>query len=447
MFMESNAPHSTALPNAHFRAPSRPVEQTRHGNAGWVIITLVVVAMLGIGVWALFFRGKAGGGAEANAHGGHGEIPVVAATVKQGDLPIYLTGLGTVTPFNLVTVRSRVEGQIMKIGFTEGQDVKEDDLLFEIDERPYQVQLEQAQGQKARDEALLNNAKADLARYQSAGSSVAQQQIDTAAALVRQYEATVQSDQAGIDSAQLNILYCKITAPITGRIGLRKVDIGNMVAANDPNGLAVITQLQPIAVIFSISQTLAIPVLQKPNGGIGLEVTAFDQGFNTPLATGVVSAIDNQVDPTTGTIKIKATIENKDRILFPNEFVNARLLVNTLKGATLVPAAAVQHGPDNEFVYVVKKDQTVEVRPVKVGPTTEDTTAIEDGVAPGETVVTDGVDKLQPGAKVAVREGKRGATTQGATTQPGAHGAVTQPPQIPHTRTPVSQSEPQKLMP
>ena len=235
----------------------------------------------------------------------------------------------------------------------------------------------------------------------------------------------MQSDQAGINSAKLNITYCTITAPITGRIGLRKVDLGNMVEPNDVNGLAVITQLQPIAVIFSISQDDATPVLRKPGGGVGLQVTVFDSGLTNPLATGVVSALDNQIDLTTGTVKIKATIENKDHVLYPNEFVNARLLVDTIHNATLIPAAGVQRGPDNQFAYVVKKDQTVEVRPLKLGQTSEigagetaqELTAIADGLSPGEVVVTDGVDKLQPGSKVAVRE--RGAG--------GGHGSSTQP--------------------
>jgi multidrug efflux system membrane fusion protein len=434
--MATNAPESTAVREPHFRT-ERPVriQPTRKSSAGWIVLIIVLLAAA-VGVWWMFFRPKPTGTETATGQGtgrgaGGREIPVVAATAHEGDLPIYLNGLGTVTPFNLVTVRSRVEGQIMQIAFQEGQDVKENDLLVQIDQRPYQVQLEQAEGQLGRDQAALNNAKVDLERYKSAGTSVSQQVLDTAEATVRQDEAIVQSDQAGIDNAKLNITYCTITAPITGRIGLRKVDLGNMIAANDPNGIAVITQLQPIAVIFSISQDDATPVLRKPNGGVGLQVTIFDSSLTTQLATGFVSAIDNQIDPTTGTVKIKATVENKDRILYPNEFVNARLLVDTVKNATLIPAAAVQRGPDNQFAYVVKKDQTVEVRPLKLGQTSEVTTndvtqemtAVAEGLSPGEVVVTDGVDKLQPGAKVAVRErgagGGRGASTM-PSTQPGA---------------------------
>ena len=429
--MATNAPESAAVREPHFRT-ERPVHvepRRSSGAVGW-IIALIVLAALGVGAWLLFFHGKTAPADATQGPGGRGagggrEVPVVAATAAQGDLPIYLHGLGTVTPFNLVTIRSRVEGQIMKIGFIEGQDVKEGDVLVQIDPRPYEVQLEQAEGQLGRDQAILNNAKVDLERYRSAGASVAQQQLDTAEAAVRQDEAIVQSDQAGINSAKLNITYCTITAPITGRIGLRKVDLGNMVEPNDVNGLAVITQLQPIAVIFSISQDDATPVLRKPGGGVGLQVTVFDSGLTNPLATGVVSALDNQIDLTTGTVKIKASVENKDHVLYPNEFVNARLLVDTIHNATLIPAAGVQRGPDNQFAYVVKKDQTVEVRPLKLGQTSEigagetaqELTAIADGLSPGEVVVTDGVDKLQPGSKVAVREGGAG----------GGHGSSTQP--------------------
>ncbi len=411
---------AAAVVQPHFRQREMVARPATRSGLGWVI-ALVAVVGIGLAVYFFWWRPKSATQAtEQTGHGKGGDVPVVAATSKKGDLPLYLTGLGTVTPFNLVTVNSRVEGQIINVAFTEGQDVKQGDLLVEIDPRPFQVQLEQAEGQLGRDEALLANAKDDLVRYQSAGVSVAQQQIDTAAATVRQDEAIVKSDEGGIDSAKLELTYCRITAPISGRIGLRKVDVGNIVQANDPNGIAVIAQLQPIAVQFGISQNDAPSVLRSKTSGIGMHVDAFDLGFNHQLAAGTITALENQIDPTNGTLRLKASFANTDYSLYPNQMVNPRLLVNTLKDATLVPAAAVQHGPDGEFVYVVKQDQTVEVRPVTTGPTTDDLTAINNGVKPGEIVVTDGVDKLQPGSKVAVREGgKRASATQpGAATEP-----------------------------
>ncbi|HEX3357572.1 MAG TPA: MdtA/MuxA family multidrug efflux RND transporter periplasmic adaptor subunit [Tepidisphaeraceae bacterium] len=421
--MDTNRSDGATVVQPHFRQREMVAPPVHRRGLGWAIALMVVLTLVAVALVVYFFWWRphaAQLAAEQTGKGGGRDVPVVAATAKKGDLPIYLTGLGTVTPFNLVTVNSRVAGQITNVAFTEGQDVKQGDLLVEIDPRPFQVQLEQAEGQLGRDEALLANAKDDLARYQSAGVSVAQQQIDTAAATVRQDEAIVKSDQAGIDSAKLQLIYCRITAPFSGRIGLRKVDVGNIIQANDPNGIAVIAQLQPIAVEFGISQNDAPAVLRSKTGGIGMQVDAFDLGLKNQLAAGSISAVENQIDPTNGTLRIKASFANTDNALYPNQMVNPRLLVNTLKDVTLVPAAAVQHGPDGEFAYIVKKDQTVEVRNVTTGQTTDDITAINEGVQPGEVVVTDGVDKLQPGSKVAVREGgKRASATQpGATTEP-----------------------------
>lgn len=284
--------------------------------------------------------------------------------------------------------------------------VRAGELLAEIDPRPFQVQLEQAEGQLARDQALLNNAQADLERYKLlfAEDSMPKQQLDTQQSLVRQYEAAIQSDQAQVDNAKLQLTYCRITSPLGGRVGLRLVDAGNMIHATDANGLVVITQLQPITVLFTIPEVSLPPVMGKLKAGARLAVEAYDRERKKKLATGTLLTIDNQIDPTTGTVKLKAEFANADGSLFPNQFVNARLLVNTLQNTVLVPNAAIQHSPRSAYVYVVKADSSVEARNVEANLTEGDQTSIAKGLAPGENVVIDGVDKLQPGTKVSVRE-------------------------------------------
>lgn len=328
--------------------------------------------------------------------------PVLADVATKKDVNIYLNGLGTVTPLRTVTVRSRVDGELVKLHFTEGQTVKEGDLLAEIDSRPFQVQLMQAEGQMARDQALLANARIDLERYQTLfkQDSIAKQQVDTQAALVRQYEGAVRTDQSQIESAKLQLTYSRVTAPISGRLGLRQVDQGNVVRAGDANGLVVITQLQPVAAVFTIPQDSLPAVLRQLKAGEKPPVEAWDRENRTKLASGTLITVDNQIDPTTGTVKLKAQFPNSDGSLFSNQFVNVRMLLETRKDTTVVPSAAVQRGAQGMFVYVVRDDSTVTVRPVKVGPTDGPVTAIEAGVQPGERVVTDGVDRLREGAKI-----------------------------------------------
>jgi multidrug efflux system membrane fusion protein len=338
-------------------------------------------------------------------------ISVVASPARVGEVGEYLTGLGTVTALKTVTVRPRVDGQLNTVAFQEGQLVHEGELLAQIDPRPFQVQLEQAQGQAAKDAAALKNAQQDLQRYQVLieQEAVPRQQLDAQVATVQQLQAALESDQAQIDSARLNLTYARITSPLAGRIGLRLVDPGNYVQTSDQSGLAVITQRQPIAVVFTIPQDQLSRVLLQLNGKRRLDVDAYDRNLETKLASGTLSAVDSQIDPATGTIKLKGTFPNQNEALYPNQFVNARLLVQTIRHAILVPAAAVQRGPQNTFVYVVNSGGTVESRDVIVSMTENDESVIARGLSPGEVVVTDGVDRLQPGARVAVRA----AGTQG----------------------------------
>jgi multidrug efflux system membrane fusion protein len=402
-------------------SPQVPSHGSRPTGWGGVLSWLIFFALAGAG-W--YYReawwpwvstqitnitGGANGGAASKGPPPPRIVPVVTAVVQQKDMDVFINGLGTVTAFKTVTIRSRVEGELVKVAFTEGQMVQEKDLLAEIDRRPFDVQLQQAEGQLARDEATMKSADFTLKRYQELINSkaITAQQVDEQRALVQQMTGAIQSDQAAVENAKLQLAYCHIAAPIGGRIGLRLVDQGNIVRANDPMGLAVITQLQPIALVFTIPQDDIVRVQKPQRERESLVVDAYDRDFKTKLASGKLLAIDNQVDATTGTVRIKAVFDNEDGLLFPNQFVNARLLVDTRRNAVVVPNAAVQRGPGSTFVYVVKSegpDDKVELRTVKTGLIEGAETAIDSGLEPGEIVVTEGLDKLTPGASVRTRE-------------------------------------------
>lgn len=333
-------------------------------------------------------------------------IPVVADIAAKSDVNITINALGTVTSVATVTILSQISGRVMRINFHEGQIVKEGDLLVEIDSRPYELALSQWQGQLKHDEALLADARIDLARYQklAATNAIPEQQLDTQAWLVKQYEGTVVSDQAQVDTAKLNIAYCHIVAPVNGRVGLRLVDVGNYVSPTNTTGIVVLTQLQPITVVFPVAEDNVPQVLERLHANAVLPVSAYDRSGTTKLASGKVIAIDSQIDTTTGTLKIKAQFANDDETLFPNQFVNVQLLVDVLHGATVVPTSAIQRGASGAFVYLVNSDDTVTARPVKLGPSSGDHVAVSSGLALGDRVVVDGADKLHDGAEVVLRD-------------------------------------------
>src|SRR6266446_3084798 len=389
------------------------VTETTPSKSRWWLWVLIL-GVIAIGAW--YFRGSrpaseaanpAAPGATSKGRGGAGMgnfvVPVVVATAQRGDLPVYFNGLGTVTAFNTVTVRSRVDGQLVSVAFTEGQFVHEGDVLAQIDPRPFQVLLEQAQGQLAKDQAQRKDAEVNLERYGLLFKEgvIPQQQLDTQAALVGQFDGAIASDQSQIDNAKLQLTYSRITAPISGRIGLRLVDAGNIVHATDANGLLVITQLQPISVIFSLPQDQLPDVNSKLRLGVQLPVEAYDRDDTAKIATGKLLTIDNQIDLTTGTYKLKSMFANADNSLFPNQFVNVHLLVDTRHNLIIVPTPAIQRGPQGTYVYAVGNDNKVKIRTVAIALTAGNSVGLSTGLNPGDVVVVDGQDKLQDDSKVA----------------------------------------------
>ena len=396
-------------------------DMSKGTRAGWWLrhwwIVLLVICLIAIGVYVFFIKGQSRAAKEGQNPVTR-TVPVVAVAAKKSDMDVYLTGLGSVTPLNTVAVKTRVDGQLMEVLFREGQIVSSGDVLAKIDPRPFEAQLTQAEGQMARDQALLKNAQLDLQRFRSLleKAAIARQQFDTQEGLVHQYEGAIKADQGQIDNVKLQLVYCRITAPISGRVGLRLVDPGNIVHASDPNGLVVITQLQPIAVIFPIPEDSLPQVLARLKTGERLPVEAYDREMKQKLAVGSLLTVDNQIDPTTGTVRLKATFSNEKNELFPNQFINARLLVDVRREAVVVPAPAIQRGPQGTFVYVVKADRTATVRPVNVGEIQGGEASLKTGLSPGELVVVDGQDRLREGTRVDLRP-QSGTPTQNAGTQ------------------------------
>ncbi|MCP3721865.1 MdtA/MuxA family multidrug efflux RND transporter periplasmic adaptor subunit [Paraburkholderia sp. CNPSo 3272] len=404
-----DSPHKDTTP----QSPA-PVA-ARRGKGKFIALgVVIVIAGIVLARWQPWNKALSGGNATpaAGAHmrrGGPGAManmpqPVSVATAKAGDMPIVITALGTVTPLADITVRTQLSGTLQDVYFQEGQMVKKGDVLAQIDPRPYQISLANAEGQLARDQALLATARLDLKRYQTLLSqdSIASQQVDTQASLVKQYEGTVKSDQASVDTYKLDLTYARITAPVSGRVGLRQVDPGNYVTPSDTNGIVVLTQLEPISVIFTTSEDNLPPIMKQLRAGTKMSVTAYDRSNTTMLEAGSLQTIDNQIDTTTGTVKLRASFTNHEQGLFPNQFVNARLLVDTIHDAVIVPTSAVLNGSQGQYVYVAKPDNTVTVRLVKVGPVDAERTSIASGLTVGERVVTDGSDRLREGAKITI---------------------------------------------
>ena len=410
--IDSNVTQSPTLPvreqaNGKQRYPAPPPELPRR-RGPWGLLWLLILGGLGYAGYRYYQQGetaKAAAEAAQAAKLANRAVSVSATTVQSGNIPIILRGLGTVTPYNTVNVKTRVDGPIVAVDFKEGEHVEQGQLLIQIDPRTYQAAVDQAEGQLARDQAQLNDAEVNLKRYQALWGyrAIAKQQLDTQAAQVGQFSGTIEADKANIESAKLSLSFTKITAPISGRIGLRQVDIGNIVHATDQNQMAVITQMQPIAVLFTIPADQLPQVLTRLHAGEHLTVDAYDRADQVKIATGTLETVDNQIDPTTGTSRLKAIFANTNEVLFPQQFVNCRLLLEVRRGVVLVPIPVVQRGPLGSYVWLIQKDGTVAMRTVTLGPSEGGTQQIMSGLAPGDRVVTDGQDKLEEGSKVTVR--------------------------------------------
>lgn len=390
-------------------AARRPYVTVRTGLTRRHIVFTAAVSIICAGAAYAYVVASRGGAASAGAGRGAGRnqaARVSAAKVAKDDFPLILTGLGTVTPAATAVVKARIAGHLTEVNFSEAQDVHAGDVLASVDPRPYQLALAQAEGQLQKDLALLQNAERDLMRYEALirkmKDVISQQQVDAQRALISQYKGTVAIDRALVEQARLNLSYCRIVSPIDGRIGLRQIDQGNYVQPSDLNGVAVVTRLSPITVVFTLPESRLPPVLKKSRGGAPLAVTAFDHDGAHELARGHLIAIDNQIDSASGTVKLRAEFPNEDERLFPNQFVNVELAMGALHDVALTPVAAVQQGAKGPFVYAIQADMTVQARSVRLGPSSGDRVVIEEGLSPGEKVVVEGADRLREGAAVNV---------------------------------------------
>jgi multidrug efflux system membrane fusion protein len=399
-------------PIKNFQAPSiGPAQTAKPRSRRRFVLTSILILLVVAGI--VWWTSQGTAPQQGNNGRNSGPMSIVPEVVGKGDIGININALGTVTSLATVTIRSQISGYMMKIDFTEGDDVKKGDLLAQIDPRPFEAALAQAKGQLARDEAMLKGAEVDLARYQglAAQNAVPHQTLDTQVALVAQDQGTVEADKASVKSAEVNLAYCRIVSPLDGRVGLRQVDQGNYVTPGDTNGIVVITQLHPISVLFTVPEDNLQAIAKRLQAGAVLPATALDRTGISKIADGSLQTFDSQIDPTTGTIKLRAQFPNDDRLLYPNQFVNIRLLLDTHKDVTTMSTAGIQRGAPGTFVYLINADSTVSVRSVKLGVTDGERVEVLSGLAPGDRVVIDGADKLRDGAKIVVRSENSQAQT------------------------------------